>query len=302
MMNKRLIRITLLALVLLALTSTVTTTVAWAADDGAPLGQEEETAQNMLWTALAVVIAIATFIDRMLETFWVRWEKVGLWPNKKGVMDIWSPYYISRKVSGSHWLGTLLAAIAVGLTNVRFFRLLGFDVLLSSSDLMLFDAAIGGIFDDFTVGTLIDWVMTAVIIGWGGTELVHSVIEVLVKGRNLFKEMREVEAGRKSILDAKFFSDYITPELEKRGISVLTLRQAFQSLEAVGVSVDGLISVMTIGKADTLIDQLAAKPETAQAAQAVRTLLDSVPLDQAMEIPQVLNLLTPEQRRRFLGS
>lgn len=301
-MNKRLIRIALLTLMLLALTATVTTTVAWAADDGAPPGQEQGAAQDALWTTLAPIVAIATAVERILEMFWERWERDDVWPNKKGVKDTKSSDYISKKKSGSHWLGTLFAAVAIGLTNVRFFRLLGFDVLFSSPDLILFDAAIGGIFDDFTVGTLIDWVMTAGIIGWGGTELTHSIIEGLVKGRNLWKEMREVEAGRKSILDAKFFNDYIAPELEKRGVSVAMLRQVLQTLDAAGVSANDFISSMTTGKVDKLIDKLAAKPKTAEAAQAVRTLLDGVPPEQAIEVPNVLNLLTPDQRRRFLGT
>lgn len=301
-MNKRLIRIVFSALVLLALTATAATSVAWAVGDGAPSGQEGGVAQDALWTTLAPIVAIATAVERILEMFWERWEKEDEWPNKKGVKNTKSSDYIMKKKAGSHWLGTLIAALAIGLTNVRFFRLLGFDVLFSSPDLMLFDAAIGGIFDDFTIGTLIDWVMTAGIIGWGGTELTHSIIEGLVKGRNLWKEMKEVEEGRKSILDAKFFNDYVAPELEKRGVSVATLRQAFQTLNAAGVSADDFISSMTTGKVDKLIDKLAAKPKTAEAAQAVRTLLDGVPPKQAMEVPNVLNLLTPDQRQRFLGT
>jgi hypothetical protein len=301
-MNKRLIRILLLTLVLLALTTTVATNVAWAAGDGAPPGQEEGAAQDALWATLAPIVAIATAVERILEMFWERWEKAGDWPNKKGVKSTKSSDYIIKKKAGSHWLGTLIAVLAIGLTNVRFFRLLGFDVLFSSPDLMLFDAAIGGIFDDFTVGTLIDWVMTAGIIGWGGTELTHSIIEGLVKGRNLWKEMKEVEEGRKSILDAKFFNDYIAPELEKRGVSVAQLRQAFETLDAVDVSADELIGSMTIGKVDELIDKLAAKSKTAEAAQAVRTLLEGVPPEKAVDIPNVLNLLTPDQRQRFLGT
>jgi hypothetical protein len=295
-MNKRLFWIAVLVLAFLALS----TTVAWAAGGGAPLGQDEGGAQDVLWTTLAPIVAIATATERILEMFWERWEKSGAWPNKKGVPDTSSSDYIMKKKAGSHWLGTLIAAIAIGLTNVRFFRLLGFDVLFSNAQ--LFDLVIGGIFDDFTVGTLVDWVMTAVIIGWGGTELTHSIIEGLVKGRNLWKEMREVEAGRKSILDAKFFNDYIAPQLEKKGLSVEMLRQAFQTLGTAGVSADEFIGSMTVGKVDELLGKLEAKPETAGASQAVRTLLEGVPPEQAMEIPNVVNLLTPEQRQRFLGA
>ncbi|MFL7794572.1 MAG: hypothetical protein AB8I69_20685, partial [Anaerolineae bacterium] len=234
--------------------------------------------------------------------FWERWEKEDEWPNKKGVKNTGSSDYIMKKKAGSHWLGTLIAAVAIGLTNVRFFRLLGFDVLFSSPNLVLFNAAIGGIFDNFTVGTLIDWVMTAGIIGWGGTELTHSIIEGLVKGRNLWKEMKEVEEGRKSILDAKFFNDYVAPELEKRGVSVAMLREAFQALGSAGVSPDQFISSMTLGKADAFMSQMEAKPEAAEAAKAVRALLDGVPAEKAMEVPDVLALLSPDLRQRFLGA
>jgi len=278
----------------------LTTTVAWASGGGAPVGQEEAAA-DLLLTTLAPLVAIATVVERVLEVVWERWEKAGIWPNQAGVPDRSVPGYVMKKKTGSHWLGTLIAVVAIGLTNVRFFRLLGFDVLFSDPSLMLFDAGIGGIFDDFTVGTLIDWILTAGVIGWGGTELTHSVIEGLVKGRNLWKEMGEVEAGRKSILDAKFFNDYVVPELEKRGISAATLREAFQTLSAAGVPVDQFIGSMTAGKVDEFLGQLEAEPETARTGQAVRTLLEGVPPEQAVEVPNVLNLLTPEQRQRFLG-
>lgn len=292
---KRIFWIVMMVLALLALT----TTVAWA-DDGMPPGQEGEATADALWTTLAPVIAIATCTERILEMFWERWEKSGLRPNKAGVPDRSSSAYIMKKKAGSHWLGTLIAVIAVGLTNARFFRLMGLDVLFSSTT--LFTSTIGGIFDDFTIGTLIDWLLTAGIIGWGGTELTHSVIEGLVKGRNLWKEMREVEAGRKSILDAKFFNDYVAPELVKKGISVDMLRQAFQTLSAAGVSADQFIGSMTSGKVDELLSQLETQPKTAQASQAVRALLEGVPLEKSVEVPNVLNLLTPDQRRRFLGA
>jgi hypothetical protein len=292
-MMKRAFRIAVGVLVLLALTSAV----AWAA----PAAQEGEAAVDALWIALAPLVAIATFVERILEAFWERWEKVGLWPNRVGVPDVSSPDYVMKKKLGSHWLGTLLALVAVGLTNLRFFRLLGFDVLCSQGP-VLFDAGIGGIFDAFTVGTLIDWVLTAGVIGWGGTELTHSVIEGLVKGRNLWKEMREVKEGQKSILDVKFFNDYVTPQLERHGISVAALRQTFQTLSAAGVSVDTLIGEMTAGKADAFLTQLEERPNTQEAARAVRTLLEGVPPEQRAEIPHLLGLITREQRQRFLGA
>ncbi len=296
-MHKRGFWIGMGVLVLLALT----TTVAWAAGEGAPLGQDEVTT-DVLWATLAPLVAIATVVERVLEVVWDRWEKVGIWPNPVGVLDTSVSDYVMKKKIGSHWLGTLIAVIAIGLTNVRLFRLLGFDVLFSDPSLMLFNAGIGGIFDDFTVGTLIDWILTAGVIGWGGTELTHSVIEGLVKGRNLWKEMREVEAGRKSILDAKFFNDYVVPELEKRGVSAAMLREALQTLSTAGVPVDQFMGSMTAGKVDEFLGQLEAQPETAEAGQAIRTLLEGVPPEKAVEVPNVLNLLTPEQRRRFLGA
>jgi hypothetical protein len=293
--GKRLLWISVLASALLALSATV----VLAAGEGVPPAQEE-VALDTLWTTLAPIVAIATFTERLLEMFWQRWEKGGAWPNKRGVPDSKAPAYISKKKASSHWLGTLIAVIIVGLTNVRFFRLLGVDVLFSETE--LFDlATVGGIFADFTAGTIVDWLMTAGIIGWGGTELTHSVIEGLVRGRNLWTEMREVEAGRRSILDAKFFNDYIAPELEKHGVSTASLRQTIETLNQMGVPVDELIGSMTSGQVDRLLGRLEAGAETAEAGRSVRNLLDGVPEEKQVEIPQILSLLTPGQRERFLG-
>jgi hypothetical protein len=297
-MIKRSFWIILGVLVLLALT----TTVVWAGGEETPPGQEGEVGADTLWTTLAPLIAIATSVERVLEILWERWEKAGVRPNWAGEPCPSAPDYVMKKKQRSHWLGTLIAVVAIGLTNVRFFRLLGFDVLFSSPDLLLFNAGIGGILDDFTVGTLIDWGLTAGIIGWGGTELTHNIIEGLIKGRSLWKEMREVESGEKSITDAKFFNDYIAPQLEERGVSVAMLRQAFQMLGSAGVPVDQLIGSMTTGKVDEFLGQLEAQAETAQAGQSVRTLLEGVPPEKTMEVPNVLNLLTPDLRQRFLGA
>lgn len=294
-MKKRILWCILILFVLLA----ITPSLAWAA----PLSQEGEgELQDELWTVLAPLVAIATFTERVLEAIWERWEKVGTWPNQQGVANTGDPDYVTRKKLRSHWWGTAIAIVAVGLTNLRFFRLLGFDVLFSSPELMLFDLNVGGIFDDFTVGTLIDWLATAAVIGWGGTELTHSVIEGLVKGRNLWKEMQEVQEGRKSLMDAKFFNDYVAPMLEEKGVSVSSLRWAFQALCDVGASPDWLISSLTVGKAEEFLERLEAQPDKAEAVQAVRNLLEGMPPEQQVEIPNVLRLLTPDQRDRFLGA
>ncbi len=280
----------IIALFLLALT----TTAAWAA----PLVQDE-TPGDVLWITLAPLIAIATFVERVLEVFWDRWETRGIWPNRAGVPDTSAPRYIVFKRMASQWLGTAVAIAVIGLTNVRLFRLLGFDVLFSN--LLLFTSNVGGIFDQFTVGTLIDWLLTAGIIGWGGTELVHGIIEGLVRGRNLWKEMREVQAGQRSMLETRLFNEYVAPELEKRGVSVSSLRNLFQTLNSVGVSPDALMSSLTMGQVDKLLTELSAKPETAPAVQAIRTFLEGIPPEKQPEIPNILALLTPTQRRRFLG-
>ena len=295
MMGRKALYVMLGTIVLLALT----VSVAWAQDGEPPADGNQTGTTDALVRILAPIVAIATSVERVLEMFWDRWEKSGLWPNKKGVLAEKGSDYVAKKKMWSHWIGTACAIVAVGLTNARFFRLLGLEVLFAN--LMLFDVDIGGILDDFTVGTLVDWLVTAFIVGWGGTELTHSIIEGLVKGRNLWKEMQEVEAGRKSILDAKFFNDYIAPELEKRGVSVAMLRQAFQGLEAAGVSADQFITSMTIGKVDQLLDQLESKPEATEAVKVARQVLEGVPEEKAMEVPNVLALLTPEQRKRFLG-
>lgn len=294
-MRKRGFWIVLGVLVLLALT----TTVAWAA----PVTQEGEGATtDVLWTTLAPIVAIATFVERVLEVFWTRWEEGKIWPNKKGVLEKSAPEYVANKQMGSHWLGTGLAVVAIGLTNVTFFRLLGFDVLFSSPELVLFDLGIGGILDNFTWGTLIDWLATAAIVGWGGTELTHSVIEGLVKGRGLWKEMQQVQEGSKSIMDVKFISDYIVPKLKNRGIPVETVRQAFQTLNTVGVSPDKVIGQMTMGKADEFLAELEASddPQKVEAARSARALLEGVPAEKKMEIPNVLGLLDSDQLKRFL--
>jgi hypothetical protein len=293
-MHKRSLWVFLGVLTLLALT----TSVVWAM----PFTQEGATGQDDLWTTLAPLLAIATFIERVLEVTWDRWEHAGVWPHKEGVINRGDPDYVRQKQLRSHWLGTAFAMIAIGFTNVRFFRLLGLDVLFSDPRLQLFDLGIGGILDEFTLGTLVDWIATASIIGWGGTELTHSIIEGLVKGRNLWKEMQQVGEGERLFRETQLFTEIVAPKLEEMGVSPAQLRQVFETLRSVGISPDQLIGKMTVGQANEFLDQLADDPEKAEAAQAVRNLLEGVPDEQQVEIPNVLNLLPPDLRRRFLGA
>lgn len=299
---RRSLQIWLGVLMLLALGAKI----AYAADGkNAPVLEDGEGTTDVLWVTLAPILAIATFAERMLEVFWDRWEAPGVWPNRQGVSQTSHPSYIAWKRLRSHWLGTIIAIVAIGLTNVRFFRLLGLDILFSSPRFLLFNAGVGGIFDNFTVGTLIDWILTAWIIGWGGTELTHGVIEALIKGRNLWKEMREVEAGERLITEARFFNDYIAPQLEKHGVSVASLRQTIRTLSEYGVPVSEFISSLTVGKVDEILTRLEEQPDKAEAAQAVRAFLEGVPASKQVEFPKVstvLSLLTDEQRRRFLGA
>ena len=73
-------------------------------------------------------------------------------------------------------------------------------------------------------------------------------------------------------------------------------------MNAFGVPADDFINSMTIGKVNEYLGKLEADPEKAGVGQALRTFLEGVPPEKEMEIPNVLNLLTPEQRQRFLGA
>lgn len=57
-----------------------------------------------------------------------------------------------------------------------------------------------------------------------------------------------------------------------------------------------------MGQVDQWLAHLESRPETAPAAQAIRAFLEGVPPEKRPEIPRLLALLTPEQRRRFLGA
>ena len=297
-MSKRWLFIVAAVLMLLALS----TTVALAA----PLTQSADgtSTQDELWLALAPLLAIATAVERVLEQFWNRWEEKDVWPNNNGVADTGDKTYIEFKMARTHWLGFAIAMVAVALTDARFFRLLNLDVLFSSGT-VLFSLGVGGIFDNFTWGSLIDWLLTAGIVGWGGTELTHSLIEGLVKSRNLWKEMKEVQSGERSLQDVKFFQDVIAPQLEKIGISTASLRQALTTLDSVGISADKLISHMTTGQVDELLAEMEGNDETKDAAQAVRALLEGTPGTgqlNPVQLGQALEKIAPEMRQRFLGA
>jgi hypothetical protein len=291
-MGTRGVWIILSVLVLLVATASVAS--------AAPLHQEaEDLTSNPLWIALAPLLAIATAIERLMEMFWERWERAKAWPNREGVpqQDLETARYKEFKKGSSHWLGFGLALIAIAFADVRFFHLLGLDVLFSQAG-VLFSLDVGGIFDDFTLGTLIDWVGTALVIGWGGTELAHSIIVGLVRGRKLWEEMEEVKKGEKSILDLRFFQEEIAPELEKRGIPVSTLRQALQTLDRAGVSVDELIGQLTQGTAEVFLR------DQGEAGAAMLAALEGTPEAQPnpVEVGKILDKIAPDLRKRFLGA
>jgi hypothetical protein len=268
---------------------TLTTTVAWAA----PVLQGEEGATtDPLWIAVTPLLAIATAIERLMERFWERWESKGEWPNANGIpnKELKTPTYIQFKRARGHWLGFGLAVVAIALTNVRLFHLLGFDVLFSGSTVLL-NLGIGGIFDNFTLGTLVDWLTTALIIGFGGTELTHSVIVGLLRGRKLWEEMGEVQKGRKSILDVRFFQDEIAPRLEEMGISMPSLRLALDKLEQMGISTEQVISEMVRGRGREFLQ------EQEEAGKAMLTLLEGEPQAKGYEpvdVGRLLEKVAPE--------
>ncbi|MGC9356313.1 MAG: hypothetical protein ACP5GX_00505 [Anaerolineae bacterium] len=267
------------------------------AQEGTPTLQE----QDSLWQILAPITAIATTVERALEVYWNRSEKKGLWPHKEGVPCPKEEDYVLHKQQMSHWLGTALAMIFVGLTNVRFFRLLGLEVLFA--EIQLFDLDVGGILNDFTVGTLIDWILTAGVIGWGGTELVHQIIEALVKGRHLWRETKEVRAGEKNLLETELFYVYILPQLEELGISSGTLYRLIGLLRQAGVPLDDLVNAAARDSTDAFVEQLKATPEGAKIAEAIENLMESEGIDpkNLVQLPGLLNPLSPEVCKQLLG-
>lgn len=275
-------------LLLLALTATV----AWAA----PASQEGEgdaVTMDPLWAALAPLLAISTAIERLMERYWERWEKKGIWPCTEGVSDPQDEKHREFKKAHGHWIGFGFGLIAVALTDARLFYLLNLDTLFSASP-ALFSLNIGGIFDNFTVGTLVDWLLTAFVIGWGGTELTHSILTGLVKSRKLWEETQEVKRGEKSFLDIKFVKDIIGPELDKMGVSMTSLRLAFEALD-----LDETISKMTTGEIEDFLT------EQGDAGKALLDLLNGKVKPKGydpIELGKVLDMIEPEMQKRFLGA
>jgi len=270
---------------------------------GTVLAQSNTPAQeDPLWHVLTPIIAITTMVERLLEIFWGRWEEEKVWPNRAGVPDRKDKAYIFHKQQLSQWIGTAFAFLAIGLTDARFFRLLGLEVLFASSA-VLFNAGVGGIFDNFTLGSLIDWVMTAAIIGWGGTELVHNIIEALIKGRNLWKETQQVRSGERQFNETTLFYDYILPRIEQAGIPAATFYQLLGQLRAANIPLDDFISAAVNGTLDQLFGSLEASAQGALVSRSLHNMLerDGVPREALIQLPHILAPLSPEVYARFIG-
>lgn len=255
--------------------------------------------QDALWTMLAPIVAIATSTERILEMYWNRYEKAGVWPNKAGIANPKNDDYVFIKKQRSYWLGTTIAFVSIGLTNARFFRLLGLEVLFTHME--LFNLAIGGIFDHFTVGSAIDWVLTAGVIGWGGTELVHNIIEGLIKGRNLWKETQQVRAGERLFTETQLFYDYALPQLERLGIPAATFFQIMTWLREANVPLDAFISATLNQQQETFFAQLEASPAGSRVAEALRNLLEreAITPESLIQLPSLLKTLAPQMAERL---
>lgn len=269
------------------------TSVVLAQGEGGTAGQDA------LWSMLAPIVAIATSTERLVEMYWNRYEQPGVWPNKKGVANPKESAYVLFKMRRSYWLGTAIAFIAVGLTDARFFRLLGLDVLFANME--LFHWGIGGIFDHFTVGSAIDWALTAGVIGWGGTELVHNIIEGLVKGRNLWKETEQVRAGERQFTETQLFYEYVLPHLEQLGIPATTFFQITGWLREANVPLDEFVSATLNHTQEAFFARLEATPQGARAAAALRNLLkrEEIAPDNLIQISNLLQTVAPQMAERF---
>ncbi len=261
----------------------------------------DDTSQDILWQMLAPVIAIAATTERVLEMFWDRYEHAGVWPNPAGILDNKADNYIFWKKQRSQWYGTAFAFVAIGLTNARFFYLLGVDVLFAATR-PLFDLGIGGIFDNFTIGTVIDWFATAGIIGWGGTELVHNLIEALIKGRGLWKETQQVRAGEVQLMDTKIFKEFVLPQIEAMGLPAEKFYQIMGLLRGAGVPLDELTKAITNNTLDEFFKKVEGAPNGANTAKAIKALLESTEVKEAaiVQVPNVLGTLSPQMAARLM--
>ena len=236
------------------------------------------------WDVLALMAAIALLTERVVETFWDRWEQPGIWPNERGVPDPTDPDYRRLKKVRSQWLGTGIALFITGLTNVRFFRGLGIGVLFSD------------------MGTLVDWIATSGIIGWGGAELAHSLIEGMLDARSLLKERRESHASRRSVQDMELLHTHILPQLSAAGISSERVRRVLLALRRLGGSEEVLIDHLAAGDLEGALRRLRTGPEQEQTLRELRSLLEGLTPEQRRRLGEVLEVLTPAQRERLFGS
>jgi len=264
-------------------------------------GETYTSEQDALWSMLAPIIAIATMTERVLEIWWGRYEKDTVWPNTNGVTNTKEKEYVFHKQQCSQWLGTAFAFIVVGLTNARFFRILGLDVLFSNVTIFS-NPEIGGILDNFTIGTILDWVLTAGIIGWGGTELVHNIIEALIKGRSLWKETQQVRTGEKHLMDTQIFYDYILPQMEKMGLSAETFYQITGWLQALNIPFDKMISAAATNTLDTFFAELETTEEGLKVSQALHNLMEreNITPEMLIQIPNMFALINDDIRERLI--
>ncbi|HHS97225.1 MAG TPA: hypothetical protein ENK08_04915 [Chloroflexi bacterium] len=248
-----------------------------------PLLQEGTTGATGVWDVLALMAALAILVERIMEVFWDRWERPGVWPNRRGVVDPTAPDYRRLKKVRSQWLGTGLALLLTGLTNVRFFHGLGVDVLFSD------------------LSGLIDWVATSGIIGWGGAELAHSLIEGMLDARTLLKERGESQASRRSVQDMEFFHTYVVPQLEAVGVSLERARRIYLVLRRFGAFEETLIDYLAAGDVETALRRIGPRPGLAEASRELRALLAGLGPAQQRRLGEILEMLTPARRERLLG-
>lgn len=281
------------ALLLLAFT----TAVAWAA---AP-GQDGPLTRSSPWTTLILLAAVAAFTERVLEVIWDRWEQAGSWPNLAGVVDPSDPAYKQTKRARSHWLGTAIALLVTGLSGVRLFHGMGIDVLFSSGPL-LFDLDAGGVFDRFTLGTLVDWLLTSGVIGWGGTELMHSLLEGMFDARALLRERQAVQISRRSVQDAELLRTFIVPRFEQIGIPLSRATRIVSGLAAAGIPFQSLIDHLAEGDVNGLLREVHSRLGTAASVREWQELLQGMSPAQMSELAETLAALPLEQRERLFGS